>query len=707
MARRAQKVNDLSPEQVLDEAPVGSEQVVEEAPNVLGGGDTEKAFMEYLCSEIRDVRDGGERRDLEEKWDNWRRIRLAIPEQETRDTPWIRASNVEPPLTMQKVQLIFAKLIAAFSVKKPPVMVDAFNEEERDVADSLEKLFKGLAENRYGLDVKRRFKQIAYDLVSLGTVPVTVPFKMEKWSFKRTDDVGTEQVTYVRKAGPDIVPIRLEDFFTRPYWKDVQRAPWVGVRYRYYYHELQQMQAAGLLANVEAVLGTPISDYDDNRKAALERVGVQPGSIGQSQPNQEFEVYECHCFWDVDGDGVPEDIIAWVEPDTMTLLRAQFNPLSVRPIEVFTYLENPDSLYGVGICQMTESSQEEVTALHRMRLDGTQLSMMKIFTAKKGAGVGPNEELTPFKILFLDDPGTDFRAIDFPDISQGAIMGEQLAQQYADRVTGANDYMAGFNDKTVGSNATASGTTFLAGQANSILNSLLENTEQSMSTVYMLALYQMIANKANVNLDWLDAGDQMNIQQVLGMNVEDLPSKFRFTVRTTDINKTDESRKQNFLMITQLYNQYGQTALQTLAMKANPQLAGSAEAQELLTSMYVGQASLMSRMIEFFDVGNPEDFVPFTDQVKLQLRAVDQVRKQQVVQMKEQLSATRGQGQAQGAGGVGGMPGAALGGAGGEPGIGQGSQALSGMAQGTGGGQAVQGTPAGTASPMAGPQGIA
>jgi hypothetical protein len=479
----------------------------------------------------------------------------------------------------------------------------------------------------------------------------------------------------------------LEDFFTRPYWKDVQRAPWVAVRYRYFYHELKQMESQMILENVDAILSQAVTEYSDNLEEAFDRAGISTGSLGQVQANQEYEIYEAHVFWDVDGDGIPEDVIVWVEPDSRTLLRAQFNPLSLRDIEVFTYLENPNTMYGIGVCQMTEGPQSEVTALHRMRLDGTQLSMLKMFLAKRGSGIGPKETFEPFKLLLVDDPLTDFKAIDFPDISQGAIIGEQMAQEYADRVTGANDYMAGFNDKTVGSNATVGGTTFLAGQANSILNSLLENTEQSMSMVYMLALYQLIANRDFVRLDWMDSGDAMNIQKVLDMAVEDLPTKFRFSVRTTDINKTDESRKQNFLMVSQLYNQYGQTALQTLMMKLNPQVGAQAEIQELLTSMYVGQAALMSRMLEFFDVGNPEDFLPFTEQLKIQLRMVDKVRKEQTVQMKEAMN---GEGQVGGIGPAAGMLGAPAGDAGYGTANPSGDQAVPGMAVGQGGGPVGQ-----------------
>jgi len=665
----------MADNEVVDNGRVDQELV---SPDIFTSDEDRGKFLSYVCSEILDVRDGSDRQDLIAEWKEFRRISQAIPISEERDTPWIKASNVEPPLTMQKVQTIYAKLVAAFSMKDPPVTVVAFNDADRDIAQSLENCFKGMAINKYGLNVNKVFKQIAYDVVRMGTSVVRVPFKVEKWNFKRQNPQGgLEQVAFVRHQGPEIIPIRLEDFFTRPYWKDMQRAPWLATRYRFFLHELKQFEGQGFFQNVDNILGQPVTQYDESMQDALEKAKVGTSSVGQVEENHEFEVYEVYAFWDVDNDGIPEDVIAWVEPETKTLLRSQFNPLSIRDVEVFTYMDNPDSLYGIGIGHMTRSLQEEVTALHRMRLDGTQLSFLKMFIAKKGAGIGPNEEFYPFKLMLLDDPSQDFKAIDFPDISQGAIIAENLAQGYADRVTGANDYMAGFNDRTVGSGATSSGTMFLAQQANSILDSLRENTEQSMTNVYTLALYQMIANRDLVDLSWLSPEDQANMQIVLGMRVEDIPTKFRFTVKSTDISETASAKKNNFLMVSQLYNQYGQQALQTLVALSNPQLAQNAQAKELLMSMYVGQAKLMEAMLQYFDVGNPGDFLPFTGQMELQMRMADQIRGQQVLQMKGAINGQQ-------SGGLppenqGGIPNAAGGGVGGGGGL-QGDQALAQMA---------------------------
>lgn len=649
-------------------------------------------FSEYICSELMDVMN--ERKTLEDRWRKWRLQRRAKPEKAVRNSPWINASNVEPPLTAQKVLTIYSKLVGAFAVKKPPVEVKPMNLEDSDMAESIEKFFKIEAESRYGLDMQRKFNRIAYDLVSLGTQVVKVPFTVDQWSFKRQVAGGpVEQVTYLRHKGPEIVPVRLEDFFTRSYWKDVQRAPWVGVRYRFFKHELEQYEAQQMFQNIDQIINQPIESYDTNKIEALRTAGVDVGSL----KNEEYDLFECNVFWDVDGDGIPEDIVVWVEPKSGVILRSQFNPLSVRDYEVLTYIDDPDSLYGVGLCEMLEDLQEENTALHRMRLDGTQLSMLKIFLTRRGSGIDDKVPLEPFMVLPVDDPVNDFRAIDFPDITQGCIISEQMVKEAADRISGANDYMAGFNDTTVKSGATATGTTFLAGQGNALLNNLLANVEQAMTNVYVLVLYQAIANADLMDLSFLPAGDLAEMKQVLQLKIEDLPVKFKFFVRTTDINKTDESRKQGFLMVSQLYNQYVQQMLGLLQAKANPQTAQNAEIQELLNSAQVGQTMMMEKILEFFEVGNPDDFLPFVGQTKTMMSAADKLRNQQVLAMKEQLNGVGRTEQTQGGAG-GQIPNAA-----GGIGVGQpGAAGVPPVAAPNAGGQAGAMPPAGGIGPGAG-----
>lgn len=645
-----------------------------ELSDILGDEATKTAIKEYICSEILDVRDGSDRSGLEKRWERWRRIRRARPESETRSSPWKNSANVMPPLAAQKVNTIYAKELSAFTAKKPPVDVVPMNPSDREKAESLMRLFKGLADAQNGLNMRKNLQTFLYEQVSLGTQFVKVPFLIDQWAFKRTGPSGTEQVTYVRHKGPAAQGIKLEDFFTRPYWKDIQRAPWVAIRYRYYKHELQQQAAMGAFdpAEVEKIYSIALSEYDDNTLSTLEGAGVSVGSLGSQEPNKEYEVYECYVYWDADGDGIPEDLKLWVEPETGTILRSEYNPLSVRDIVPVIYFDDPDVLYGVGVCEMVDSLQEEVSTLHNMRIDGTHLAMLKLWFARRGAGID-DQEFAPWKVFELDDPRADLYPVDFPDVAPSCLQGEMVAREYADKVTGASDYMAGFNDNVVKSGASVGGTMFLAQQSNSILNGILQNAEQAISEIYQIAFYQCIAHKDQLDLSFLSAEDQANIADVFTMAVEDIPTKFKFIVKATDISKTDEAKKQNYMAMTQLYAVYGEKALQM------SQILGQVQdplQKELVMKLLIGSREFMAKMIDFMEIGNPDDFLPYVEHIKVQMQAMDQVREQQTLMQKEALrnggntARAVGQGSEAVLGGAGVGPGAVGAGPGGTPSVG-------------------------------------
>jgi hypothetical protein len=599
--------------------------------------------MNYLVSEILDVRDGNERKDLETRWQKWRRQRRARPERETRNSPWKNAANITPPLTAQKVNTIFAKEVAAFASKKPPVTVEVSDVRYTEHAEALERFFKRMVESESALDMAKNLQTIFYEQISMGTEIVKVPFLVEKWAFKRKNALSgaVEQVTYTRRQSPVVQPVRLEDFFTRPYWKDLQRAPWIAIRYRYYRHELEQQVAMGAFDQdaVNMVVSAPLQAYDDGLVAAQAQRGVSADSLGKTEANQEFEVYECYLFWDVDGDGISEDVKLWVHPETGALLRSEFNPLSMRDIVPVIYLHDPDILYGIGVCELTESLQDEVTTLHNMRIDGTTLAMQKVWAARRGLGL-KDEEISPLTVIEMDDPHQDLNVIAFPDVAPSCLSGEMVAKDYADKVTGANDYMAGFNDQTVGTAATVGGTMFLAQQANSILNSILQNAEMAISNIYQIALFQCMANKDLLDLSFLSQEDQVLLQQIFAMNVEQIPTQFQFKVEATDITKTEESKKQAYLAMTQTYSMYAEKGFQLLQVMQqvgalqNPQLMA-----DFAQSVFVGSTEFMKNMLEFFDVGDPEEYLPFVDDMKLQLQMMDRQKAAQVAVMKQQFLA--------------------------------------------------------------------
>ena len=640
------------------------------------------AFVEWISSEIIDVRDGGEREERAELWKKYRKMRRAKRTSSQRSTPWTDSASIESSLGAQKVNTIYGKEVAAFAIKKPPVRVRAANPDDSDKAESLEKFFKYQSENRYGMNMPVVQNSLFYDQVSLGCAIAKVPFQIDEWAFKRTDaQSGTMQVNYVRHRGPAVIPIRAEDFFTRPYWKDLQRAPWIAVRYRIFRHELEQKMAQQLFDESVMELLEPAAQVDDARDEALANSGTNAASYNQNTLQQEFEIYEVNAFFDVDDDGYSEDVIAWIEPETKTILRSEFNPLSIRDVEMIPYLEDPESLYPVGVLDLVADLQEEHTSIKRMRLDGTKLAMLKVMISLTGSGIDPDETIAPLKHFQVDDLNS-IKVLDFPDIAPSCLAAEELCKQEADRVTGASDYMAGFQDTTVKSGASVGGMALSLQQNNGILNSILAAAQRSIGNIYMIALYQCMANRDQVDLSWMNEDDRINMMEILSLQVEDIPTKFNFVVETTDISQTDEARRQNVLGATQLYSMYGQQIMQLAQMSPDLQ----AMLPEIALKLAVGGTDLIAHGMATMDIPNTDDVMPFLDHVAVKLKAADAIRAQQAREERRTLDEARQSG-GFGAGATGSSFG--VGTAGGQPGA-PGSAGQAGpeaaMAQGAPGG---------------------
>ncbi len=452
-------MSDILSDEIIIEDQEGFEIEVQDSATGILTEDQEKEIMEYLQTEIRDVEEGEEREEFLTRVDKWRRQREAQPEQKVKDYPWRNASNVTVPIAMTNANGIFALLKSTFSKRVPFWSVIVDDQNLSDQARALEALLSTLAESSNHMNIRKKNSNILYDLASLGTQFVKIPWTIKRLNIKRRNpETGaTETITKKVKNTPDLIPIRLEDFLTRPYWgSDIQRAPWIDHKLHFMKHELKEREFSGIFKNIDIVLNGPFNEIDENRERSLQRGGLEHN---QTAEPSVYDIHEVYFYWDIDGNGIEEDLVAWIDVVTGTFLRVEFNSLGVRPIVRMPYFERPDELYAIGTGWMVENLQDEIDALHNMRIDGTHISMLQMFVSRRGSGLGPDEEFRPLKHIIVDDPLSDFQVIKFPDLGYGTLQAELMTKEYADRVTGSADAMMGFESKSAGTRATSSGNT--------------------------------------------------------------------------------------------------------------------------------------------------------------------------------------------------------------------------------------------------------
>jgi len=583
--------------------------------DVIPSEEDQKQIVEYLTNEIERVQKDVERKKLMDSVKKWRRQREARPEKEVQDFPWSNASNVVPPLAMSNTNGIYAKFRTSFKKRDPFWLFDAFDKEDKHKIRVLQNFANLLFESKNHLNGRKMMRSILYDGVSLGTQFVKIPWKTEQWNFKRAaEGGGFEEVSKIRIDSPRFDPIRYEDFLTRPFWNDLQTAPWIATRSRLFEHQLTSRGRQGIYdpEMVDKVLKFGTASLDENLLDELKRTGIDPDITDTGL----FEIDEVFTYFDVDGDSEVEDIKIWFHQPTQTILRVEFNDLGIRDVQDLRYFERPNQLYGMGVGWMIEHMQDESEAIHNMRINGIMLSLLQMYITKVGSGIAPNERFRPLKnIQITGDPSKDFIPVKFPDIGPSSIQAEMMAKEYGDRATAASDYMMGFESDAVSSRTTMGGTMFLAQQNQSVLEGILEGFEEDLAHAGTILVYQLANHRERameIAERLLPEADLELLEEALNIEIEDIPTRIGFRVSTAEIEESDEARRKNMLTGVQVYTAYAQQMIPLLqAMYGEQSQQMAPQTKEAMAKIFVGSTNMMMDVLEGLGERDPERFLPY------------------------------------------------------------------------------------------------
>jgi len=597
--------------------------VQEPIVDIFSTEESKQALLDYLAKELDEVSSDAGRSVRMTRNTTIKRQRLARPVSESKNFPWENASNVSPPLALQKTNQVVTRILNKLISKDPLIKYEA-NQAFKAQAEAITRYVQLLVESPYGIDFYSKIWDIVYDTVSLGTKFVKVPFTVERMRFKRKDAQGSEtDVDRVIKASPDVIAIPMEDFLTRPHWTDIQKAPWIAVRYYKFKHELEALAAQGYYTNVDQII-TETGALDIHKEDEMRLMGVEQ-SGGGTPENEIYEIFEANVFWDADGDGFAEDIIVTIEKNSKTILRAEFNDLGVRDYRRLPHINIPGSLYALGVGDIMIPLQEEAEALHNMRNDATQLAILPIVVTAEGSDFGARQELFPGKIIKTAVPREDIIINKFPNVGPDAMRAEQYVEHLADKATGANEGLSG-GDVGGSNRIGAQGTQFLASQSLGYIDSIAQQMEKEIANMGMLFLYQLVKNSALVDLTMLTEADQILVKEVLSVNVEDIPGKFKFKARLSKMADSQATKQQEAIQLFQVYMAYGDKMGQLAASMANPQMAQVPRVVESMQTYFVGLTNIMNKVLENFDEDNVEDYLPFVKDLETALRMADNQR---------------------------------------------------------------------------------
>lgn len=168
-------------------------------------------------------------------------------------------------------------------------------------------------------------------------------------------------------------------------------------------------------------------------------------------------ILEQHRKWDLDGDGVQEDYIMWVDYETQKVLRIE-SALYIDPITeeskraeyftAYTFIPNPESWMGFGFGHLLEGLNESANTLINQLIDAGTLSNVigGFVNRRSGLKTGDLEfEMGVFKGVDIstDDIRKAIFNLDFKGPSNVLFTLLSLIQTYAREITTVSEQMMG------------------------------------------------------------------------------------------------------------------------------------------------------------------------------------------------------------------------------------------------------------------------
>jgi hypothetical protein len=397
------------------------------------------------------------------------------------------------------------------------------------------------------------------------------------------------------------------DVFWPTGFDEWDRLPKFWLRLRYNHAELTQFVKDGVFEQADVDKLKPKMREDEKRKVERKTEHVT---------DEEMEIYEVFelrglvqipSTVDKEGNTIPaeyeEVVITHAVYPSNILLRAIYNPYfgKARHFVKIPYLVQPHELPAIGAAEQSLPFQEEATTSHNQVIDAATAANAGITVVSNDTSLGPNEEIHPGKTITTDgDPnkGLAIFHLSEPSAALGAV--EEKAFFMNEKRTGVSVYNLGMESPTVGSRATATGTTALINEGNMRFWVSIDDMRKAIEEIFYLTIQQ--EQQMRPEGYFFEKG--RFIQFPPGDPRQSIA--LRLSLSSESVNRDIEVQQMQIMM--QVVNEYYMRLNQAMMMIVNPSFPPAAK----MMAVQIMQASsqIVRKFVERFDVENLDQVVP-------------------------------------------------------------------------------------------------
>lgn len=561
-------------------------------------------LVEWLHHEIHKAL--GERRPLEDDWKRYHKVYKAMAEQEVKTFPFYGASNLVLPVAATDIDVTFARLMGILFAPDNLVSCRPKKPEMIEFARVLQEFLHAVQESE--LNAFNTLCDFTMELTKLGTGILKSRYRREHrtvYEFRETMAGVIEDHRQVRlRDHAQLDHVSLFDFLVPASALDVQSSPWVSERVLLSWPQyLNRVREGIYLPNPR------LEAWQSQTRGShvLEHL-MQLDNFVQGTPDK-MEFWECWTQYDIEGVGEPRAIVATLHLPTWSVARIDFNPYISQeyPYERARFLRQEKRFYGIGMVEMLEQFQDEVTAMHNQRIDSGTLANSAMFKGRRGV-VNEDEPIFPGRWFILDD----MNDIDVMNMGSAkldtTVQNENITMDYAKRRSGVNEHVAGHFAPSIGY-ATAHTNIQQLQQATQRFDQTLREIRGAVSgaVVRCVELYQQFDRPGRA-YTVLGERDGEILQRFIEFPIEMIRDGVAIEVTATSasLNKEVEIRTNTILM--QMVSQFYKEVIDGLMLAFTPGLPP--QLQAIIFQMIQGGTILMRRILDAHGVQDSDDLVP-------------------------------------------------------------------------------------------------